>query len=300
MQNSDNAGYYRFTGPMRLDKAMHTLEGIVRGIAIDGVASNDELLLLASWLKEHEEFEDRHPFNEVLGRLREMLADHVLDEEERADILWLCDRFSTENEFFCHVTADMQRLHGMMAGIIADGQITADELLGLRSWMNDHEHLKTCWPYDELESLVSTVLKDGVVDESEHETLRNFFGDFSKYESHGRISVPLNTEEFALKGVCAMTPEIEFVDRTFCFTGKSERLTRKEIETHLSKIGGHFSPSVTRSIDYLIVGGDGNPCWAYACYGRKVESAVRLRKQGHRVLIVHEYDYWDAIEDFDI
>lgn len=299
MLNEDNAHYLRFTGPQRLDKAMHSLEGIVRGIAIDGVASNEELLVLAAWLKEHEDYETQHPFNEVLGRLRQMLDDGVLDEEERADILWLCAKFSTENEYFCAITSDMQRLHGIMAGIIADGRVTASELRGLRTWMGEHEHLKTCWPYDELESLITTVLRDGVVDEDEHKILCGFFADFAKLASHGKIKVPQNTEEYSVRGVCVVTPEIEFSNRTFCFTGKSDRLTRKAIERQLKGVGGVFSRNVTKTIDYLIVGGDGNPCWAFACYGRKVESAVRLRKQGHRVLIIHEYDYWDAIEDYE-
>jgi hypothetical protein len=29
--NTDHATYYHFTGPARLDKAMHELEGIVQG-----------------------------------------------------------------------------------------------------------------------------------------------------------------------------------------------------------------------------------------------------------------------------
>lgn len=35
-----------------------------------------------------------------------------------------------------------------------------------------------------------------------------------------------------------------------------------------------------------------NPCWAYACYGRKVEQAIGLRKAGSQLLLVHEADFW--------
>jgi len=54
---------------------------------------------------------------------------------------------------------------------------------------------------------------------------------------------------------------------------------------------------VTRRVNYLVVGADGNPCWAYACYGRKVEKTVALRKKGSAILIVHENDVHDAIAD---
>lgn len=55
----------------------------------------------------------------------------------------------------------------------------------------------------------------------------------------------------------------------------------------------HSAPS--KKVDYLVIGAEGNPCWSYACYGRKVERAVELRKEGLRIMIVHERDFHDAL-----
>ncbi len=52
-----------------------------------------------------------------------------------------------------------------------------------------------------------------------------------------------------------------------------------------------------KNTDYLIVGNAGNPCWAYSCYGRKIEQAVDLRKAGGKIKIVNEIDFWDVLED---
>ena len=297
MLNEDNAAYLRYTGPQRIDKAMHTLEGIIRGIAIDGIVSTQELTALTSWISDHQQYADRHPFTEVLDRLRQVLMDGVVDEEERADVLWLCEKFSTENAFFNRISSDMQRLQGIMRGIAADGKITKLELEGLREWMADNDHLKTCWPYDELSSLITTVLQDGVVDSTEHEALMQFFNEFVFHvecrsnESQDAIAQP------NIQGICTVCPDVEFSDRTFCFTGQSERVNRSQLESQVVELGGKFSRSVTRKVDYLVVGADGNPCWAFSCYGRKVETAVKLRKQGLPILIVHENDYWDALEE---
>ena len=57
--------------------------------------------------------------------------------------------------------------------------------------------------------------------------------------------------------------------------------------------------SVSTKTDYLVVGNAGNPCWAYACYGRKIEAAMNLRKEGGKVIIVNETDFWDVIDDLD-
>lgn len=74
-------------------------------------------------------------------------------------------------------------------------------------------------------------------------------------------------------------------------------MTRTQCAQIVEGLGGNFWPRVTLDIHYLVVGANGNPCWAYACYGRKIEQAVRYRKDGHQLLIVHEHDFWDSVEE---
>ena len=74
-------------------------------------------------------------------------------------------------------------------------------------------------------------------------------------------------------------------------------MTRKELTLTLEGVGGRVSKSITKKTDYLIVGADGSPCWTFSCYGRKVEQAVIARQSGSPILIVHEYDFWDALMD---
>ncbi len=276
---------------------MHSLEGILRGIAIDELVNNRELSALTSWIGEHLQYSNRHPFNEVISRLQTVLSDGIVNEDEIADVIWLCNKFRTEDIFFSRVTADMQRLQGILGGIAADGTISVQELRGLQEWMSENEHLKSCWPYDELESLMLAVLADGRIDEKEEKSLKQFFNEFFLHTGHRSIELNESVDIETISGLCAVCPEIAFPDRTFCFTGKSKRATRDEIEQSILALGGLLSQRVTQTIDYLIVGADGNPCWAYACYGRKVEEAVKLRKKGLSMLIVHEHDFWDAYED---
>lgn len=297
MLNEDNAEYLQFTTKSRLDKAMHTLEGIVQGIAIDKEVNAMELRGLAEWIKEHLEYRRRHPFNEIIDRINEILNDGIVDAEERADMLWLCKKFQTDNVFFDEVTSDMQRLQGLVAGVASDRKITEAELLGMREWMGNHTHLRTCWPYDELDSLIMTVMADGKIDDNEHDMLLSFFDDFRNVSASRTVQSKDNGSNSLVSGVCAVCPEVDFAGRKFCFTGTSERLTRKELALQVVSLGGEFSPRVTQKLNYLVIGGVGNQCWTYSCYGRKVEQAVDLRKRGIPVLIVHENDYWDAFED---
>ena len=46
-------------------------------------------------------------------------------------------------------------------------------------WVFENEQLSGCYPYDEINTVLSSVLKDGVVDSQEHEQLLQFFNSLS-------------------------------------------------------------------------------------------------------------------------
>lgn len=294
--HQDHEPYFKFTRWSRLDKAVNSLLGIIEGMTFDNEISNQEISYLTAWLREHEDIQDRHPFNELFPVLASALEDGVFDEEERLDIKWLCERLRS-SEYYDQSTGDMQRLHAIMGAIAADGIITEGELTSLRDWIDDHDHLKTCWPYDEVDSLVTAVMADHKIDPIEHAQLIRFFTEFVDLGEKHVITQLHDPETITIRGVCAMAPTIVFSDSTFCFTGASTIYTRQQFINVTRELGGRVINSISPRLNYLVIGADGNPCWAYSCYGRKVEAAITLRKQGHRLLLVHENDYHDAVAD---
>lgn len=146
-------------------------------------------------------------------------------------------------------------------------------------------------------SLVVTVLKDKKVTPDEVKFLTSFFSQF--IDSDTKEHLALSPEDLALlskKGICSLNPEITIEERCFCFTGKSSKTTRAEIADFITSRGGTFHDNVKKATDYLIIGDEGNPCWAFSCYGRKVEKAIELRKRGSHIMIVSEIDFWDTVE----
>lgn len=293
---SDHKKYFRFTTRSMLDKSINSLIGIVEGISIDKAINQSEVNFLRLWLDEHVELRRCHPYTELVPLVANALEDGVLSGEESQDILWLCERLRS-TEFYDKTTADLQRLHAVLGGIASDGVITEGELRGLSDWLDDHGHLLSCWPYDEVGSLVTSVLADGVVSAQEQKMLRDFFLEFTAVLDDRTVVTPKIKDGESLVGLCAVCPEIEFTGSKFCFTGASSRYTRNSLSTTVKSLGGEVVPSLTTTVKYLVIGADGNPCWAYACYGRKVEKAVEMRKAGARLMIVHENDFHDAVAD---
>lgn len=296
MNHPDHRSYLMLHGKSRLDKAINSLLGIIEGVSIDGKVSAEELRFLDLWLSEYRALRETHPYNELIPALEGTCSDGVLSQDGREDIRFVCENLRSE-KFYNFVTGDMQRLHGLLAGIIADGVVTEEELCGLSDWIADHEHLKTLWPYDELASLISVVLRDGVIDNKEQKLLQEFFSEFVALLDDRTITAPVMLENSMLVGVCAMCPDISFEGKTFCFTGASSKLTRNGFQELVERLGSFHAKAPTKNTHYLVVGAEGNPAWAFSCYGRKVEAAVKLRKQGIRLIIVHEHDFHDAVAD---
>ena len=294
--HDDHKEYFKFTGRARLDKAVNSLIGLIEGISIDGQINEREIAFLNFWLRDNGNLRKSHPYNELIPVVEQALTDNVLSDDERQDILWLCEKLRS-TEYYDVTTTDIQRLHTIMAGIISDGIITKGELTALSSWLINHDHLKSCWPYDEVDRLITSVLSDGRIDDIEQKMLKQFFSEFIVLADDKTITSPTIQEGGSLVGVCSVCPEITFTGMKFCFTGASYKYTRSEFSHMVSRFGGEVVNSVSNRLNYLVIGADGNPCWSYACYGRKVEKAVELRKQGTKILLVHENDFHDAVAD---
>lgn len=297
--HQERADYTKYFSWKNRVKSLESLLGLIEGAALDGTVDGSELAFVRRWVDDHESLRDTYPYREIIPILDSALADGQLSAEESADITWLCHRLLDADSSGDRVTTDMRRLHGVLGGIVADREITEVELRGLRDWLDDHEHLRCLWPYDEIDALISSVLRDGIVSPEEQQTLFRYFADFVATGDDVVIIAPPYSDESGISGLCAMCPEIDFADRVFTFTGTATVAPRDELVRRISALGASHSPNVTKRTDYLVIGADGNPCWAYACYGRKVEAAVRLRKKGSSLVIVHETDLVDALLDHD-
>lgn len=297
MGNYDNLEFRQFTSRSEADKAINTLKGILQGISFDSVINDREINELNNWCTKHHDLINRNPFKEFMTTIKESIKEPSIRKETLEDLFWLCQKYEHDSIYYNAVTCDLQTLQGLCHGILADGVITEEEIHELDKWMDNNEHLISYYPYDEIRSLVISVLSDGKIDDIERKRLMAYLNEFSNITSEETIQkIKDNTSDILISGICTIDPKVEFMEKTFCFTGVAKRATRNELIHFVQNHGGYFSDNVSRKTDYLIVGDNGNPCWAFACYGRKVEKAIELRKEGKKVSIVHEFDFWDFAE----
>lgn len=66
----------------------------------------------------------------------------------------------------------------MLHGIMSDGHVDTEEMMFLKNWLSENNHLETVYPCDEIYSVLYQVMQDGKVDEEEEKFLEVFFSDF--------------------------------------------------------------------------------------------------------------------------
>lgn len=294
LDNYDTNAYKYFTNPSVIEKDLRTLVGILHGIKSDSVINETEHSELLNWINARRDYENKKPYSQVIQLLREALADSVLTKDETDNIIWFCHQYIDQSSYFDELTAGIQKLTGIIKGISIDKTVNEQELCYLDNWLEENDYLKNTYPYDEVYSLTTQIIKDKVVTKEEQEDFLKFASAIAGDHNATSNSAIVDTLK---TGFFQIDPDITIQENIFCITGVSKKFKRREIAAKIELYGGYVVDSVSSKINYLVVCDEKNSCWAFTCYGRKIEEAIKLRKQGLRLVIVHEFDLYDTLEN---
>ncbi len=279
------------TGPIGYRLA-HELEGLLVGISADGIIDQEEADRLKRWRNANSQFSTIKPFSELCEKVDQALADGKLTLDECRDLIFVAQKLTTVNPYFDAIRSGIQVLTGLLAGLTTDRNVNDAEAKALIQWTQEWNHLRGLWPYDECEAIVASALSD----HRRAGDLEYLVSLSEQFPVAGDVLPTGEIPPLVIRGVCAVDPDIEFPDRVFVLTGESERCQRADLEARIQLRDGLTESGVTRRTNYLVVCDGGNQHWAFACYGRKVEYAYNLRRDGFPIAIVHEADLWDALE----
>jgi hypothetical protein len=278
---------------------LNRLHGILTGISSDYKITDKEIAELNNWLNLHEYLHHVHPFAGTVTLLKRCLEDGIIDEDEREDILEWCLRFH-DGVPEC-VTAGIRRLHGVLHGIAIDERVTEDELHSLKDWLIDFEVFKDSWPFNDVWRIVETIMDDGVVTKEEEAEFLEFCQGFKECViDDPKVHDPLYDEAFMqaespylkpFTALCDRECQIQFAEKGFCFTGPARTGPRRDLAEIVKSLEGIPYRNVVYNVDYLVIGAQSSPAWAYSTYGRKIEKVIERREKGQEITILHEDDF---------
>jgi DNA ligase (NAD+) len=90
-------------------------------------------------------------------------------------------------------------------------------------------------------------------------------------------------------------PDLSIAGKSFCFTGKFAFGSRDQCIAATLNSGGHCTPRVVSTTDFLVIGSLGSQDWSMESYGNKVEEAVMQRMECGRPVILDEATWREAL-----
>lgn len=177
-------------------------------------------------------------------------------------------------------------LIGISKGLLADGKVDQAEAEFLMSWLIQSRQATENPIVLNLLERISEMLEDNMLDAEESAELMGILqkisGDPSEVGELAKTSsLPVDSP----------LPDVTFPECTFLFTGTCAFGTRKQCKEATEALGGINAKSVTKKLDYLVLGTYVTDSWAHETFGRKIEKAMSYRDQGIPLSIITE-EHW--------
>lgn len=166
--------------------------------------------------------------------------------------------------------------------------VSQGELEFLISWMESNRRAANLWPAKVLYPRLLAVMADGKLDLQEESEILELLtktvgGNTTPQYGNSSGSTRLPFTEPARP--------IQFADQVFCFTGAFNSGKRTWCEQQVTERGGVTSGSITKKLNYLVIGDIGNENCVHSTHGRKIEKAIEYNAAGGRIVIVGE-EHW--------
>ncbi|CAB5658601.1 MULTISPECIES: BRCT domain-containing protein [Providencia] len=262
------------------DKLFANLISIIDGVLSDCELSDSEILYITTWLSDSEVISS-NPFVMLLQeRISRVLEDGVITAEERQEIkqtLLDVQRaiMDMPNVDLYSKESDINLLNGLCKGIVADKDLSIDEINYLDWWLTQNGMLKRNYPGKHLYQLVKAIKEDGVIDQNESDLLYKALVDFSGTDLNTGI-----VDGLSCQLPCDDIDSLDLYGASFCLTGNFVLGKRSIVSKMIEDAGGSVTDRVTQSTDYLVIGGLSSRDWRYSTHGRKIEKAIDDRDSG--------------------
>jgi hypothetical protein len=188
-----------------------------------------------------------------------------------------------------NVSKAIDQLSGICAGILADGVVTEQEAMFFAEKVRSIAVFEPVWPITAIRTEVDRIFSAGRCGKTELMEIKSLM------ESICGNDMIANADQSYSTGIALDSPPpdpVIFPDRVFIITGRFAFGTRRSVIDAICARGGTaFDAPPTTKTHYLVIGVFANRDWANSNYGRKIERAVQLRKNGSGIAIISE-EHW--------
>lgn len=184
----------------------------------------------------------------------------------------------------------LERMYGILEGIIADGEVNYREADYLKQWLHRNERKLGSWPSEPLYYRLSNFLEDQELDLSEQAELIQLIREETKSKGGPRVGYLYESANFD-----PLPETFEIRGATFCFSGTCRAGKRSHLERLMQELGASCCGGPKQKGCVVVVGSLG---YNDAEKHSKIHKAQDYRAKGHPVLLVSEQDWWSLVRQY--
>jgi hypothetical protein len=124
---------------------------------------------------ENEPLCELEAFQKLHDQIKPIINDGKVNAEEIEDLKQILNDFLEDNDAKNEDAPNLYFLNGIFKGILSSGDVNTYEIYKLNQWLEKNEHLKNAAPFTEMFAVISSVLEDKKVDDTEAARLKEFF-----------------------------------------------------------------------------------------------------------------------------
>lgn len=159
-------------------------------------------------------------------------------------------------------------LMSILEKIELDKKLTAYKINQLKKWLADNQQYQKIYPFKQLLIKLETTVNNKQIDL------------INKTEILSLIQNYFNPKLDQI--------DLELQDQVICLTGNFNFGQKEQLEKLIILKQGIISKSVTKKVDYLIIGNKGDSSYKYGKHGAKINKALMMQGEGHRIALISE------------
>ena len=189
------------------------------------------------------------------------------------------------------VEQGLAEMVGLVRGVIADGDVSAEEAHRLSEWAKENPEIATRYPANLLARRLERIFMDGRADKRERARLAAMLSQLAENPSGFGGGYPLATD----LPLTDPPPDVVFEGQTFVFGGEMAYGPVHACEREVRERGGLCERTVNRRTDYVVIGSMAAADWSQADFGELIDEVVQYASRGVPIAVIAEEHWTNAL-----
>lgn len=242
---------------------LEELTELIVEIGFDNYLTKKEVNVLKTW---YDKNKHQLEIAKIIDELNNVLLNGYLGHYQYLQLL-------QELKYISRIKAkNIQSLYELMALLQQLGinkTMSGQAVIKVNKWLKENEQFGGQYPFNllltKLESVLESNQIEPIVAEELWYDIKNFF-----------------------KPALDQGNMVAVKDKVICLTGNFSFGQRQQLEKFIVLKQGIISNSVTKKVDYLVLGSKGSSGYKYGKYGAKTNKALMMQSQGHKIELISE------------